>query len=122
MTAAFDAQARLCRWLACCACGARPCDPAHNPSRGAGGRDGDTAPLCRPCHERQHQHGVETFQRERQVDLALAARVLRALVRRWVAGHASDYQTTTDADRVLAALRGCGPDLTEHRPFPGGRR
>jgi hypothetical protein len=43
----FGRQAALCRTLPCCACGAPPpSDPHHVRSRGAGGLDKDTAPLC----------------------------------------------------------------------------
>lgn len=54
----FGPQAELCRKLPCCACKAPPpSDPEHVRTRGAGGLDADTIPLCRSCHELRHQHG-----------------------------------------------------------------
>lgn len=48
-------QTALCRALPCCACGAPPpSDPHHVRSRGAGGLDCDTVPLCRLCHGQIH--------------------------------------------------------------------
>jgi hypothetical protein len=55
---AFGAQAALCRELACSACGLRvPTEPDHVRTRGAGGRDEDTVPLCRTCHDYRHANG-----------------------------------------------------------------
>lgn len=73
----FGAQAALCRALPCCACGARPCDPHHVPSVGAGGLDGDTVPMCRAHHEEFHAHGEATFCRVYGIDLRAEARALR---------------------------------------------
>ena len=54
----FGVQADLCRQLRCCECFARaPSDPEHVRTRGAGGKDRDTVPLCRTCHQLRHQHG-----------------------------------------------------------------
>ena len=54
----FGAQAALCRMLPCCVCGAPPpSDPEHVRTRGAGGKDKDTAPMCRRCHQLRHDHG-----------------------------------------------------------------
>lgn len=60
---AFGPQAELCRTLPCCACGAAPpSDPAHVRSRGAGGKDrGNVVPLCRRCHDLQHQSGWQAL-------------------------------------------------------------
>ena len=75
---AFGEQAELCRQMPCCACGAPPpSDPAHVPSRGAGGRDEDTVPLCRDCHGEQHMRGEWTFQRVELVSFADVKRVMR---------------------------------------------
>ena len=117
----FGPQAQLARWLACCACGARPCDPAHHPSRGAGGSDGDVVPLCRNCHAAQHAHGVVTFQQKKGVDLLLCSAIMRALVRRRAACNVTDYEIVTAGDRMLAAIRGCGPDPRDLRPAERGR-
>jgi len=62
----FSDQSRLVRTLPCCACGKRPpSDPAHERSRGAGGKDRDCVPLCsgvHGCHRRQHDQGILTFE------------------------------------------------------------
>lgn len=78
----FGDQAQLCRESSCCACGAPPpSDPAHVLSRGAGGKDGDTVPLCRRCHDLQHSQGIKTFQAERGLDLKAVASDLAAKIR-----------------------------------------
>lgn len=63
---AFSDQSRLVRTLPCCSCGKRPpSDPAHERSRGAGGKDRDCVPLCggvHGCHRRQHDQGIQTFE------------------------------------------------------------
>ena len=77
----FGPQADLCRSLPCCACAAKPpSDPAHVISRGAGGTDSDTVPLCRRCHNEQHARGIATFQLERGVNLYQIAAHLAARV------------------------------------------
>lgn len=54
----FGPQADLCRQLPCCACGAKPpSEPDHVRSRGAGGTDEDTVPMCRTCHDLRHAFG-----------------------------------------------------------------
>lgn len=79
----FGPQAALCRLLPCFACGmGPPSDPDHHPTRGAGGKDPNTLPLCRRCHDRRGSAGVVTFQRQWLVDMDLATRVLAAIVRR----------------------------------------
>lgn len=91
----FGRQAELCRLLPCCACGfPPPSQPAHVRSRGAGGKDEDTVPLCgtgmygnssrylrEGCHDKQHREGVLTFGARVGVDLAERAAAIRALVR-----------------------------------------
>lgn len=55
------------RSMPCLACGARPSDPAHIKSKGAGGGDDkwNVMPLCRIHHSLQHTKGwwymAETF-------------------------------------------------------------
>ena len=47
------------RGLPCAWCDApAPSDPHHYPTRGAGGGDHETVPLCRGCHERWHSHAT----------------------------------------------------------------
>lgn len=76
----FGPQAALCRSSPCSVPGCRagpPCDPAHHPSRGAGGLDADTFPLCRAHHAEQHQIGVASFARRYRIvleELVLATR------------------------------------------------
>lgn len=80
---AFGAQAELCRRSPCAipSCGrSPPSDPAHHPSRGAGGLDRDTFPLCRAHHEEQHRVGVVTFARRHRVVLEELVAAMRARV------------------------------------------
>lgn len=51
---------------ACLACGARPSDPCHIRSRGAGGPDTpwNLVPLCRRHHTEQHTIGWDTMLRK----------------------------------------------------------
>lgn len=76
----FGPHATRIRALPCCVCGADPpSDPAHIRSRGAGGTSRDLVPLCRRCHREQHAAGIETFQRDHDVDLVdLATRLAAA--------------------------------------------
>ncbi len=99
----FGEQAQWCRELPCCACkprsfatwseigpGALPAgtpgpwplrsDPHHEPSRGAGGTDKDTVPLCRRCHEERHRVGLRLFNAKWGVDLLAVAAALREVV------------------------------------------
>lgn len=84
----FAGQADLCRKTACAACtsvlsacrtrgehmqearrldeaGCRPMhpEPHHEPSRGAGGTDRDTVPLCHAHHMERHRVGPEFWGR-----------------------------------------------------------
>lgn len=85
----FGPQAALCRTEPCAGCGAPPpCDPDHVITRGAGGLDEDTAPLCRVCHIERHALGVSTFEARasarlgRKVDLLAVASFMRHLALR----------------------------------------
>lgn len=107
----FGDQAELCRLMRCTGCGLAPCVPAHNPSRAAGGKDKDTAPLCDRCHRRQHDHGVRTYQREKGVDLLLTAAFLRVVVATARHHHGDRWLTSTlvaEANAALDLLRGGG--------------
>lgn len=44
--------------------------PAHNPSRGAGGRDADALPLEDWLHDKQHRVGIKTFCMVHRLDWA----------------------------------------------------
>ncbi len=68
LTRDFGPQAKLCREMPCCihtlmpqVAQDGPTEPHHEPSRGAGGHDEDTLPLCRGCHRLRHSVGVVTF-------------------------------------------------------------
>lgn len=91
----FGELADYVRTLGCLVCNARPVDPAHVRSRGAGGhawidaphvgylgplapRVGNLVPLCRTHHREQHDHGIRTFEERHGLDLAEeAARIGR---------------------------------------------
>ena len=77
----FGPQAAWCRRAPCCGCGWIPGkvdnDPSHVKTRGAGGLDRDTVPMCRKCHDRMGQIGVLSWQREVGVSLAAVLLVLR---------------------------------------------
>ena len=48
----FGAQSRLCRLAPCAFCNRpAPSEPHHWPTRANGGKDRDTLPVCRPCHQ-----------------------------------------------------------------------
>lgn len=64
----FGRQAELCRQSMCCVCGSWPSDAHHEISRGAGGRDGDTIPLCRSCHTARHVEGRRSFWKRREIN------------------------------------------------------
>ena len=58
----FGRQAEVCRGMACCVCFSPPPNhPHHTKSRGAGGLDSSTCPLCPPHHDMVHRWGVKTF-------------------------------------------------------------
>ena len=99
---AFGHQAGLCRQMPCVACellkypgmateawsqyAARTMrapvtawfgsDPHHIPTRGAGGIDKDTVPLCRAHHDEWHRTGEHTFAAKYDVDLRAVAAAL----------------------------------------------
>ncbi len=112
----FGPQAELCRLMGCLVCGMSPSDPDHHPTRGAGGKDRNTAPLCRRHHDERGARGVVTFQRRYLVDLTLATLILRAVVQRrlrvrealspgvplWTPGIVSD------CNDAMALIRGGG--------------
>ena len=53
----------------CCCCGKRPRgDPHHCDSKGSGGSDLSSVPLCRKCHGECHALGVLTFQVRKLID------------------------------------------------------
>lgn len=60
------------RSLPCCICG-RIAEAAHVRSRGAGGTDYQTVPLCHGHHMEQHTIGIKTFQARYAIDLQAAA-------------------------------------------------
>jgi hypothetical protein len=102
---AFGEQAELCRWIACVACRQEQfpemtpgdwglhaklslieharcrimpprCDPHHEPTRAAGGKDKDTVPLCREHHDERHRIGRAAFEAKHGVDLRAVARAI----------------------------------------------
>lgn len=77
----FGPQAKACRRLPCCVCSRTPSDPHHWPSRGAGGHDEDALPFCRRCHDAFHSEGEETFQRKRNLSLAVIKADLQAAMK-----------------------------------------
>ena len=79
----FGAQAQWCRTALCCVCNRTPADPHHEPPRSVGGRDRDTVPLCRQCHDERHCVGLNEFQQRHGIDLrGLAAEIHVALEER----------------------------------------
>lgn len=72
----FGEHAETIRELPCCVCGARPSDPAHVRSRGAGGTAKDLVPLCRWHHRECHDQGITTFESRHNVDLRSIAEKL----------------------------------------------
>jgi len=71
--AQFGPQAQWCREQPCWVCNRPPpSDPHHVVSRGAGGTDEHTVPLCRTCHTLTHaRHGGK---RLNGADLVASAR------------------------------------------------
>lgn len=57
----WDACHRKVADQPCRNCGAKPCDPAHVIARSIGGRmkADSVIPLCRRCHDLQHDHKLE---------------------------------------------------------------
>jgi len=49
----------------CLSCKKWPVDAHHTVSRGAGGSDYTSIPLCHSCHMQCHSMGAESFQREK---------------------------------------------------------
>lgn len=46
----------------CLVCGKRPVDPAHFPrTKAAGGKPHEVIPLCRECHGKLHNEGVDSW-------------------------------------------------------------
>lgn len=75
----FGPQSALCKALPCLVEGCTsegPSDPAHVRSRGAGGLDSDTVPLCRTHHDEQHRIGVASFCERYGVELDAAAALI----------------------------------------------
>jgi len=68
----------LVRSEPCAGCGAPPpSDPNHLKTRGAGGSDYETAPMCRVCHTEWHAIGPRTWAEKRGVNLyQVTARLL----------------------------------------------
>lgn len=81
----FGPQAAVCRQSVCFSCLYRrlqrpgPCVPHHDPSRGAGGLDRDTVPLCNTCHEEVHRVGAETFWASVGISVDVAVARMREL-------------------------------------------
>lgn len=57
------------RSLACVVCGRGPADAHHVTTRGAGGSDYATVPLCREHHTQVHRMGHHQLERVHGVDL-----------------------------------------------------
>lgn len=77
----FAKQAEYCRNAACCVCFTPgPSHPHHVRSRGAGGLDADTVPLCPGHHAMVHAWGCKTFAAETGIDLRkLAERIAKEI-------------------------------------------
>jgi hypothetical protein len=100
---AFGEQAELCRMMPCCVCHAQVfgrdispavsaraaidlpalsrcanwgSDPHHVPTRGAGGVDKDTVPLCREHHREWHDIGEKSFDAKYGVPLRGVAKAI----------------------------------------------
>jgi len=88
--AQFGEQAELCRKSPCAvpSCEFVPgrCEPHHMPSRGAGGLDADTIPLCAVHHTAIHSLGRKTFEARYGVDLFEVRDRMRATVKAVMGG------------------------------------
>ncbi len=96
---AFGPQAEFCRMMPCAACGGwgldtyrkyakrqaewtfglaftRVSDPQHCPTRGAGGKDKDTLPLCREHHMEAGRIGELSFNAKYGIDQRAIARAI----------------------------------------------
>ncbi len=77
----FGKQAELCRKLRCLVPGcSKRGEPHHDPTRGAGGVDEDTVPLCRHHHTERHTIGRVSFEAKHGLNLFASARMLREKV------------------------------------------
>ena len=58
----------------CCVCQARPAEPHHTARGGTSvkGSDFSAIPMCRGHHREVGDSGVETFQRENNISIAIA--------------------------------------------------
>lgn len=92
LTRDFGEQAARCRAAPCCVCAhlgrpqRGPSVPHHDPSRGAGGTDADTMPLCNDDHAAVHQEGRKSFWRRVGLDPMAMTAAMRS------------KQPTTDTD------------------------
>lgn len=96
---AFGEQAGFCRMMPCAVCGnwgleryreyamrhaerdfglafTDVSDPHHVPTRGAGGVDKDTVPLCREHHREWHDIGEQSFDAKYGVNLRAVAKAI----------------------------------------------
>lgn len=106
---AFAEQASLCRRRACLVpgCRVRPCVPHHERSRGAGGNDSSTVPLCWPHHDEAH-HGQKTFEARYGLDLEHEAAKLAAELAARPAHDCEDYAVLRENAATLASRYLCG--------------
>jgi hypothetical protein len=60
--------------MGCCVCGKTPCENAHIKSGGMGRKADyrDIIPLCKACHQKQHQHGWKALSLDQQLLQGLA--------------------------------------------------
>jgi hypothetical protein len=82
----FSIQARLCRFSQCAVprCTANPLtakiDPDHATTRGAGGHDEDTWPLCSRHHGERHRIGLSSFELRHNVSAEVVVGRMRERV------------------------------------------
>lgn len=81
----YGPKADWVRSLCCCVTGreGREADPvvaAHVQGRGAGGHAESLVPMLASEHDRLHTQGIQTYQRERGIDLYAAADIIE---QRW---------------------------------------